>query len=178
MISSQYGTEFSDSHYEKIKKVYSIWVCTNPPKYRRNTITAYSMNEKNIVGEVAEQRENYELLTVLTIGLGGSHGDKNYEGLLKMLEVLLSDEVLPEEKKKILKSEFDIAMTKTMEREAMEMCNLSQGIVDRTLINAIISMMKNLKLSEEECMEALNIPQEHRELYHMMLQDKMEVSQV
>lgn len=72
----------------------------------------------------------------------------------------------------------DVAMTKTMEREAMEMCNLSQGIVDRTLINAIISMMTNLKLSEEECMEALNIPQEHRELYHMMLQDKMKVSQV
>ena len=64
------------------------------------------------------------------------------------------------------------------QKEAMEMCNLSQGIVDRTLINAIISMMTNLKLSEEECMEVLNIPQEHRELYHMMLQDKMEVSQV
>ncbi len=178
MISSQYRTEFSGSHYEKIKKVYSIWVCTNPPKYRRNTITAYSMNETNIVGEVAEQKGNYDLLTVLTIGLGGNHGDKNYEGLLKMLEVLLSDEVLPEEKKKILKSEFDIAMTKTMEREAMEMCNLSQGIVDRTTINHIISMMKKLKLSEEECMDVLSIPEEHRKLYHMMLQDKMEVSHV
>lgn len=64
------------------------------------------------------------------------------------------------------------------QKEAMEMCNLSQGIVDRTLINAIINMMTNLKLSEEDCMEALNIPQEHRELYHMMLQDKMEVSHV
>ncbi len=138
----------------------------------------YSMNETNIVGEVAEQKGNYDLLTVLTIGLGGNHGDKNYEGLLKMLEVLLSDEVLPEEKKKILKSEFDIAMTKTMEREAMEMCNLSQGIVDRTTINHIISMMKKLKLSEEECMDVLSIPEEHRKLYHMMLQDKMEVSHV
>lgn len=178
MISSQYGTEFSDSHYEKLKKVYSIWVCTSPPKYRRNTITAYSMNEQNIVGEVAEQRENYDLLTVLAIGLGGGHGDKNYEGLLKMLEVLLSDEVLPEEKKKILKREFDIAMTKTMEREAMEMCNLSKGIVDRTIIKDIMNLMDSLGLSEEECMNALKVPEEHRELYHMMLQDRMEVSQV
>jgi len=97
---------------------------------------------------------------------------------LRMLDVLLSDRILPEEKKKILKDEFDIAMTKTMEREAMEMCNLSQGIVDRTTINYIISMMKNLNLSEKECMEALDIPQEHRELYHMMLQDRMEVSHV
>ena len=58
------------------------------------------------------------------------------------------------------------------------MCNLSQGIVDRTLINAITSMMKNSDMSEEECMKLLDIPQEHQELYHMMLQDKMEVSQV
>ena len=27
MISSQYGREFTGSHYEKIKKVYSIWIC-------------------------------------------------------------------------------------------------------------------------------------------------------
>ncbi len=52
---------------KQIKKGYSIWVCTNPPKYRRNTITSYSMNERNIVGKVAEQRESYDLLTVLTM---------------------------------------------------------------------------------------------------------------
>ena len=38
LISSQYGVEFSDAHYEKIKKVYSIWICMNPPKYRKNSI--------------------------------------------------------------------------------------------------------------------------------------------
>ena len=177
MISSQYGTEMPDTCYEKLKKVYSIWICSNPPKYRKNTITAYSMKEQNLVGSVAEKEENYDMLTVLTVCLGG-FGDENYEGILRMLDVLLSDRILPEEKKKILKDEFDVAMTKTMEREAMEMCNLSQGIVDRTLINAIISMMKNSDMSEEECMKLLDIPQEHRELYHMMLQDKMEVSQV
>ena len=177
MISSQYGTEMPDTCYEKLKKVYSIWICSNPPKYRKNTITAYSMKEQNLVGSVAEKEENYDMLTVLTVCLGG-FGDENYEGILRMLDVLLSDRILPEEKKKILKDELDIATTKTMEREAMEMCNLSQGIVDRTTINYIISMMKNLNLSEKECMEALDIPQEHRELYHMMLQDRMEVSHV
>ncbi len=69
-------------------------------------------------------------------------------------------------------------MTKTMEREAMEMCNLSQGIVDRTTIGHIISIMKNSDMSEEQCMDLLDIPQEYRELYHMMLQDKTEASRV
>lgn len=46
MISSQYGTVFVKSHYEKIQKVYSVWVCLNPPKERNNTITEYSFKEK------------------------------------------------------------------------------------------------------------------------------------
>ena len=38
LVSSQYGTDFTNSHYEKIKKVYSIFICMNPPNYRKNTI--------------------------------------------------------------------------------------------------------------------------------------------
>ena len=49
MISAQYGTEFTKGEYGKIKKVYSIWVCMNPPKNRRNTITQYSIQEKHII---------------------------------------------------------------------------------------------------------------------------------
>lgn len=48
MVSSQYGTVFTNSHYEKIKKVYSIWICTNPSKERENTITEYSL-KKNVI---------------------------------------------------------------------------------------------------------------------------------
>ena len=60
MISSQYGTEFTSSHYENIKKVYSIWICMNPPQYRENTITEYYIAEKNLVGNVKEKIENYD----------------------------------------------------------------------------------------------------------------------
>ena len=41
MISGQYETAFTNSHYENIKKVYSIWICMNPPKNRENSITRY-----------------------------------------------------------------------------------------------------------------------------------------
>lgn len=39
LLTSQNGTEFVHSEYQKIKKVVSIWVCMAPPKSRRNTIT-------------------------------------------------------------------------------------------------------------------------------------------
>ena len=32
-----YGRDFQNSEYGKLEKVYSIWVCTNPPKDYQNT---------------------------------------------------------------------------------------------------------------------------------------------
>lgn len=55
MISSQYSVEFTDNHYEQVKKVYSIWICANPPKYRENTINRYVIQEENLVGEIMEK---------------------------------------------------------------------------------------------------------------------------
>lgn len=60
MISSQYGTTFTNSHYEKIQKVYSIWVCFNPPEKRKNSINIYSVKEKNVVGKVKEKEKILE----------------------------------------------------------------------------------------------------------------------
>ena len=56
MIFSQYGTEFAESHYENIKKVYSIWICMNPPKSRENSITRYYIAKENLVGSVKERK--------------------------------------------------------------------------------------------------------------------------
>lgn len=46
---------------------------------------------------MTEQEENCDMLSVITVCLGGL-GDEKYEGLLRMLDVLLSDKVLPGEK--------------------------------------------------------------------------------
>ena len=62
MISSQYGTVFTKSHYEKIQKVYSVWICMNPPKERNNTITEYFLTEKQHVGKVEEVELDVEIV--------------------------------------------------------------------------------------------------------------------
>jgi hypothetical protein len=120
MISSQYGKVFTKSHYEKIEKVYSIWICVDPPNYRENTINKYEMTETCIVGDVKEVREHYDLMTVVMLCLGDPE-KAEYKSILKMLDVLLSTETKPEEKKKTLSEEFNIAMTQKMESEVLEM---------------------------------------------------------
>lgn len=168
MISSQYGVEFADTHYDRIKKVYSIWICSNPPKYRENTITRYVVQEENIIGDISEKKENYDLLTTIMICLGRS-GDIKYTGILKLLDVLLSSEKEPDEKKKILQDAFDIKMTKELESEVSELCDLSKGIEEKGIeigtLRAIENLMDTLKLTAEQAMAALKIPETERLKY-------------
>ena len=176
MISSQYGVEFTNSHYENIKKVYSIWVCANPPQKRKNTINRYFIKEENLVGSAKEETENYDLITAVVICLGHSEDDK-YEGVLKLLDVLLSSEKAPEEKKQILQDDFDIKMTRTLESEVQSMCNLSKGIEEKGrqagMIDGILVSVKNLMdsmgWSAEQAMNVLRVSKEDQEKYSALL---------
>lgn len=136
MISSQYGTVFTKSHYEKIQKVYSIWICMNPPKERNNSITKYSLVEKNVVGTVKENDEYYDLITAVMICLGSSDEAAENE-LLRLLDVLLSSDTTASKKKAVLENDFGISMTEKMEGEVEYMCNLSDGVEQKGIQKGI-----------------------------------------
>ena len=125
MISAQHGPIFKKSEYGKIRKVYSIWVCTKPSDEFQNTLTRYSIRPEQLIGNATEKSENYDLMSVVTICLGKP---ENYTGILKFLDVLLSSSRAAAEKKKILEEEFGVAMSEELEREVLIMCNLSQGV--------------------------------------------------
>ena len=172
MISSQHGREFTGSHYEKIKKVYSIWICMNPPKNRENTITRYRLVEEHLVGEAKEPVKNYDLLSIIMLCLGGPNGE-NYDGVIRMLDVPLSNETSEAEKRKILQDDYDIQMTQTMEREVSVMCNLSKGVREMGRADGILSSLKNLMetmgLTIEQAMAALKVHETDRPKYAKQL---------
>ena len=180
LVSSQYGTEFTNSHYEKIKKVYSIFICMNPPNYRKNTINQYSIQEEKVVGLYEEDIMNYDLLTAIIICLGDVDDEEATE-ILKLLEVLLSTERSTEEKKKILQEDFAIKMTQELEREVSEMCNLSDGVeqkgiakgraygIAEGIATSIRKLTESMGWTIEQAMDALQIPIEERNGYLNML---------
>ena len=180
MISAQYGTEFIHSEYQKIKKVYSIFVCMTPPQKRQNSITRYRLMEENLVGNVKEAVQNYDLLSVVILCLGGPDGE-NYDGVLKLLDVLLSSEAGIAEKRQILQDDFDIPMTETLESEVQAMCNLSQGVEEKGrikgraegrtegLLASIRNLMASMGWTVDQAMAALKIPEEDRPQYTKML---------
>ena len=180
MISSQYGTVFTKSHYEKLEKVYSIWICVNPPKYRRNSINSYSIIEQKLLGNVCEKRENYDLLTVAILCLG-DEDDANCEGILRLLTVLFSDKIETEEKKRILEEDFDIEMGKDAESEVYEMCNYGdyverRGIekgIERGLLSSIKNLMDTMEWTAEQAMNALKIEKMQQKKYLQMLEENI-----
>ena len=153
MISAQYGTEFTNSHYENIKKVYSIWICMNPPKSRENSITRYYIAEENLVGSVKEQKADYDLMAAVMICLG-KEGDSGTD-LLKLLNVLLSTETGSQDKRQILEEDFHIRMTQTLESEVSLMCNLSKGVEEKGKIYGAITAYKDVMLSEDVIIKKL-----------------------
>lgn len=184
MLSAQYGTEFTGSHYEKLKKVCSIWICMNPPKYRQNTINGYEIMEKNIVGNIHDNEENYKLLSLFLICLGNPEGAQKGSAL-RLLDVLLSRKLLPGEKKRLLEEEFKLPMDSKMESEVSRMCNLGKGIwlegiehgrqdgfregEEKSLLSSIQNLMETLTLTAEQAMNALKIPETERSKYFSKL---------
>jgi len=184
MISSQHGTEFTNSHYEKIKKVCSVWICMSPPKARENTITSYSIAENHIVGNVKEQEENYDLATAIMICLGKQE-DAETAGLLRLLDVLLSNDTNAAAKKRILSDDFNIPMTQQFERRMDEMCDLSEHVLrkgferglqkgmeqgmEQGILTSIKNLMDTFQLTAEQSMDALKISGSDRKKYSSLI---------
>ena len=130
MISSQYGTVFVKSHYEKIQKVYSIWICTMPMKKWEYNISSYQLTEKHLIGHTQAERSHYDLINIVLVCLG-SKSHKQLKGILRLLNMLLLDNISFQEKNELLMSEFNVTMTPHLEKGVAAMCNLSEGIEKR-----------------------------------------------
>ena len=168
LISSQYGREFMHGQYDKIKKVYSIWICSEVPENRKNSIFRYRISEDVFAGKTREreQKQHYDMMTALILCLGKPQ-DKKENMALDLLSSLLSEELSAEEKLKILNEEFQIPITQQLDEEVSLMCNLSQGIENRGIqkgmekgiekgkIQGAIDMCRDLNLPEEEILQRI-----------------------
>ena len=144
MISSQKEVEFTNSHYEQIKKVYSIWICTNPPKKKKGSINRYQLKEKREYGEVEEDKKHYDLIEVIMIRLSDDTTLASNNQLLTLLSTLFSRKLSSIEKVKELSEELLITNSQELERKMDEMCNLSVGVYNLGREEGRLESMKEI----------------------------------
>lgn len=95
LVSEQYETEFSNSNYDDIKKVYSIWVCM-PRKKKNNSVESYSLERRQEYGQSGGTQDRYDLMTAVIIRLGKNKSkDKSF---FNVLSAIFSDTISVEEK--------------------------------------------------------------------------------
>lgn len=147
MISSQKERDFSNSNYNDIKRVYSIWVCMNMPE---NSLEHIHLVKDSIVKSHA-WKGKMDLVNIVMIGLSEElpkHEEK-YE-LHRLLGALLSQDLTVNEKLDIIGNEYAIPMEKDFREDVSIMCNLSLGIREdateaatkATTLKFVISMYK------------------------------------
>ena len=164
MISEQHGTVFTGDHYEKIQKVYSIWICPSTPDCRKNGMFRYHTIEDPVFGDAYVKKENYDLMEVVILNLGEPDNEADC-GILNLLNTLFSPTVLPDEKKKVLSEKYNIAMTAELESEVQRMCNLGTAIenkardegIDIGELRTTVKYYKKGKITIEEAAADLNM---------------------
>ena len=99
MISSQSGREFIGEDFDKLRKVYSIWICMDPPKYASNSIVRFGVEPTVMYGNFPQDKINsmkYNLLDVILICLS-TEDNPDKDELCGMLEVLLNENTSKED---------------------------------------------------------------------------------
>jgi hypothetical protein len=140
MVSSQKERDFTKTNYDDIRRVVSIWVCMN---MEENSMIHYYLAKEALIGTQKWDGKD-DMINIVLLGLSNkipAH-DEKYE-LHRLLGILLSKKLTPDEKLKIIGDEYDIPMEDGFRKELGSMCNLSQGIVEDTEERLIISMYDN-----------------------------------
>ena len=137
MISEQHDSVFIGEHYEKIQKVYSIWICPSTPECRKNQMTRYHMTKDQVIGNTYVKEQAYDLMEIIILSLGEPENDADCS-ILNLLNTLFSPSVLPDEKKNVLSKKYNIAMTAELESEVQRMCNLSTAIENQGIKKGLV----------------------------------------
>lgn len=135
MISAQLGTEFEIPEYDKIKKVYSIWICMNAPQYIGNAISEYKLEKTDLIPGIPDRRREYDKLSVVMVCLNTKK--ETEDQFLGMLQTLFNTELAEKEKKERLEQEYEIQMENGFGKELSLMCNLSDTVEERGIQKGI-----------------------------------------
>ena len=130
LLSSQKETEFTNSDYDKIKKIYTIWICMEAP-HGKSAINRYQLKEQHLLHRYKEPCQNYDLMGIVFVYLGNS---KVKDQMMNLLDLMFKSRKKASEKITVLHDDFGIDLTREREGDLETMCNLGEGIYEDGLM--------------------------------------------
>lgn len=129
LISSQKGINFVNSDYDKIKKVYSIWICMDADD-DGDSISRISLKQDTLFGMPYGFPELDKMCGMVIRIRNSRNVTESRNRLIAMLEDVLSREDSDVKKRK-LDEKYAMKMTLELEGRINRMCNLSDVVVER-----------------------------------------------
>ena len=121
LISRQKNRMFKAPRYEKIQKVYSIWLLAAADDLLANSIHRYSLKEQIITAPQAKMpplpMEYYDMMEVVIAGINGDYMPLGKPNVLELLWLLSSVEIDDVKARHYLQEVFKMEMTETMDTE-------------------------------------------------------------
>ena len=182
LIQSQKGRYFDSDHYEKMRKVMSIWVMMDPVKEDRNTVIRYRLDGKYLKGfEGKRDVPTCDLLEIVRINIGNAKDLPST--MMGLMNTLFSRGLTGAERVQILKDTYniedadnlfgeleDISMTLVDDlhenwkyegvQEAIESGEvISKKDHEAGIINTAVRIVKSMKdkgIPLEECLESVD----------------------
>lgn len=157
---------FHNSDFDKLQKVYSIWLCIAPKPDARGVCNVYEMKEKCLTKEFHFPKEQYDNFSMMMVCLQ----DNNSENELVRLFSSVFDSNMTVEQKLHTVRESGIQVTTGIERGINNMCNYSDFIEQKaiekglekgtvnTFAVSVANLVKAGVLTTEKALDTLQVP--------------------
>ena len=141
MVSSQKERDFDKQNFDDMKRVFSIWLCMNMPS---NSMSYVHLTKEDIL-EHYNWNGHLDLLNIVLLGIGRElpPQEEQYE-LHRLIGTLLSAELTVTQKLAIIETEYHIPLSVELEEGVNDMCNLGEGIEERTAARVTKEVTKEL----------------------------------
>ncbi|MBQ9394372.1 MAG: hypothetical protein IJU23_02505 [Proteobacteria bacterium] len=109
MIADQKDTVFQNDRYADLRKVCSIWICTNPPKDCAESIECYTLDQHFILGKCPSHHVDKIRLVIVYLSREADkssvHNDDDESlGIIPLLNVCLAKAVNKDRQNKVTKN--------------------------------------------------------------------------
>lgn len=170
MISAQKETVFRNSDYNKLQKVYSIWLCIAPDEKIRGVCNTYSMRETCLAKEHHFPKKQYDNFCIIIACLQDKQSANN---MVRFFSSVF-DNNMPVEKKLQLATECGLQVTTDVREGLNQMCNYSdfveqQGIVKgraegyvESLSASVANLVRSGTLTLDAALDVLQVSDDIR----------------
>ena len=155
-LSAQLGVVTGVTNYDKLEKVYSIWICNERiPEGLKNSITRYHIEKEDIMGQCNESDALHDLLEVVIVRRGAEALENT---LFEYLEGVFTTNF------DTINKYVDVEENQKVKEVLKTMSGLGEALENRSVLKLLIELVQSGDLTEERAAQKSGMtPEEFRE---------------